>query len=38
MTIATSFPPHGRLMSKLTAIGPYLREKNHSHNGSFLIV
>ncbi|WP_120510218.1 sigma factor-binding protein Crl [Photobacterium salinisoli] len=28
------FPPHGRLMTKLTALGPYLRQQ-HSSEGHF---
>lgn len=34
MTSTTLFPPHGRLMTKLTALGPYLREKK-SKEGQF---
>lgn len=34
MTSTTLFPPHGRLMTKLTALGPYLREKK-SQEGYF---
>ncbi|PSW19606.1 Crl family RNA polymerase assembly factor [Photobacterium sanctipauli] len=34
MTTQTTFPPHGRLMTKLTAIGPYLRQQ-HSSEGHF---
>lgn len=34
MTTTTLFPPHGRLMTKLTALGPYLREKK-SQEGYF---
>lgn len=30
----TIFPPHGRLMTKLTALGPYLRQQ-HSSEGYF---
>lgn len=34
MTTETTFPPHGRLMTKLTALGPYLRQL-HSSDGYF---
>jgi sigma factor-binding protein Crl len=34
MTSTTLFPPHGRLMTKLTALGPYIREKK-SQEGYF---
>lgn len=34
MTTETIFPPHGRLMTKLTALGPYLR-KQKSKEGEF---
>ncbi|MDX1302419.1 sigma factor-binding protein Crl [Photobacterium sp.] len=34
MTTNTVFPPHGRLMTKLTALGPYLRQQ-HSKEGEF---
>ncbi|OAN13899.1 XRE family transcriptional regulator [Photobacterium jeanii] len=34
MTTETAFPPHGRLVTKLTAIGPYLRQQQ-SKEGEF---
>ncbi|KLV11063.1 MULTISPECIES: sigma factor-binding protein Crl [Photobacterium] len=34
MTTQVTFPPHGRLMTKLTALGPYLRQ-NLSAEGHF---
>lgn len=34
MTTDSIFPPHGRLMTKLTALGPYLRQQ-HSSEGHY---
>ncbi|MGF1691191.1 sigma factor-binding protein Crl [Photobacterium kagoshimensis] len=34
MTTQTAFPPYGRLLTKLTAIGPYLRQQQ-SKEGAF---
>ncbi|MGF1726654.1 sigma factor-binding protein Crl [Photobacterium nomapromontoriensis] len=35
MTTETTFPPHGRLMTKLTALGPYLRQLQSSEGYFF---
>ncbi|WP_299015970.1 sigma factor-binding protein Crl [uncultured Photobacterium sp.] len=35
MTTNTTFPPHGRLMTKLTALGPYLRQQKSSEGRFF---
>ncbi|MCW8328113.1 sigma factor-binding protein Crl [Photobacterium sp. SDRW27] len=35
MTTNITFPPHGRLMTKLTALGPYLRQKQSSEGHFF---
>jgi len=35
MTTTTTFPPHGRLMTKLTALGPYLRQQQSSEGHFF---
>jgi len=35
MTTNITFPPHGRLMTKLTALGPYLRQQQSSEGCFF---
>ncbi|PSU32091.1 sigma factor-binding protein Crl [Photobacterium lutimaris] len=35
MTTEKTFPPHGRLMTKLTALGPYLRQPLSSEGHFF---
>ncbi len=35
MTTTTTFPPHGRLMTKLTALGPICASSSHQKVISF---
>ncbi|MDO6705255.1 sigma factor-binding protein Crl [Photobacterium sp. 1_MG-2023] len=35
MPTQVTFPPHGRLMTKLTALGPYLRQQQSSEGHFF---